>query len=657
MMLISPKTPRFQYEYEQGFPWMYQPLYAPFSFAINKTTDQIVKEKTEIISNSYLYFDVNSNLADSVAKEFEIKAQSLLLADSSISVKAKKQFLANGIKILNRLYANGIISNEDSLANKPPSFIIKTIQNHEESQVEIGRFLSLNQAFDSTKSWSQIYPDKNLLAIAILENIKPNITYNPTLTAEIIDQKMNVLSPVYGLVNTGEKIVDKGDIITTDIYQKLKSLEEKSVKKSGTDDSHWFIWGGTFIYVGFALMMLVLVTKIFSPSSYSDTNKFTLILILFLLCYAMANIPRLYPEIEMYALPFALFAVILQSFFRSALASIVFLLMIFSAGLVSSNGIEFLWIEIPSGLLAILLLNNLRKRSQLLGVITVVFISSSLLFFASNIIKEGHLNNIDFSYFGWFAVSALLTVLAVPLVFIVERIFGLISEMALLELSDTNNSLLRELAQVAPGTFQHSMQVSNLAEDCAIEIGGDALLIRTGALYHDIGKLMNPTFFIENQQGNHNPHNDLSEVESAEIIIQHVLDGIELAKKHNLPEKIIDFIRTHHGTTTTRFFLYHAQQKDPNVDPKLFQYPGPLPFSKETAILMLCDGVEAASRSLPEYSADSINTLIEGIFTTILSSKQLEYSPITFQEISVLKKLLKKKIMNIYHVRVAYPGS
>jgi len=657
MVFISPKTPRFQYDFEQGFPWVNQTLYAPFSFAINKTPEKLLAEQNEIKSTSYLYFDQKNWIKDTVISQFESKARLMAFQDSTIQAQDYERFIEDGNSLILKIYEKGIISNHDSLLNKPPDYIIKTIKDHTEKQYEIQNFYTLSQAFDSVKVWSKSANNSELLAIAILEKVKPNITYNVTLTKDVLNQKLNVLSPVYGLVNTGEKIVDKGDIITPEINAKLVSLQEASIKKTGDNQNKWYIFGGILIYVSFALLMLILVIKSFSPSTYSDTNSFTLILILFLLSYAMSNLPHYFPAIQMYALPFALFAVVLQSFFRSSLASIVYMLMVFIGGVVATNGIEFLWIEAPSGLLAILLLKNLRKRSQFLGVVAVVLISSSLLYFASSIIKEGHFENIEFQNFGWFAISALLTIISIPTVLSIERIFGLISEMALLELSDTNNKLLRELAQIAPGTFQHSMQVANLAEECAIEIGGDALLIRTGALYHDIGKMTNPHFFIENQSGGHNPHNDLSEEESARIIINHVIDGVEMAKKHKLPEKIIDFIRTHHGTTYTRYFLYNAQKKNSEIHPEIFQYPGPMPFSKETAILMLCDGVEAAARSLPEYTAESINKLIEGIFNTILSTHQLDYAPITYQNITTLKKLLQKKIMNIYHVRVAYPGA
>jgi putative nucleotidyltransferase with HDIG domain len=657
MLFVSPSTSKFQYEFEQGYPWVHQPLYAPFSFAINKTQNQITIENNAVINASYLYFDNDNSVADSVLNSFSAKALEIFANDSTWNDNEIQEFQLNGAEIIREIYHRGIINNEDSLINKPSDYIIKTIDNHTEQQHEIQEFFTLKIALDSVNSWTNSLHKGKVLQTLVFENIRPNIIYNYKLTAEILDQKVNALTTVYGKVNNGEKIVDKGDIITPEIFQKLTSLQENYEKQVGTNMSQWYVYGGIVIMISFATLLLIVIIKTFNPSTYSETNSFTLILILFFLSYFMANISRMVPEIDIYILPFALFAVILQSFFRSSLAVIIYLLMIITASSIAPNGNEFLWIEGPAGLMAIMLLKNLRKRSQLLGVIVIVFFSSSILYVATSIIKEGHLSNIDAINFGWFAASSLLTIIAIPLVYIIERLFGLVSEMALLELADTNNKLLRELAQNAPGTFQHSMQVANLAEECAIEIGGDALLIRTGAMYHDIGKMKNPSFFIENQAGGHNPHNDLSESESAKIIINHVIDGVEMAKRNKLPEKIIDFIRTHHGTTTARYFYINAKKKDDSVKIEDFQYPGPLPFSKETAILMLCDGVEAAARSLPEYSAESITKLIDGIFSTILDSNQLDYAPITLQNITSLKKLLQKKIMNIYHVRVAYPSA
>ena len=657
MVFVSPSTSRFQFEFEQGYPWVHSPLYAPFSYAIKKTEQQIKAEIAEVTSSSNLYFDIDETVNDSVKSLFSLNFNTNIKNDSLYSLRQKGNLEELGLTLIDKLYEKGIISNADQLLNKPQDFVIKTIEGHLESQHEIQEFLTLNEALDSVKLWTIDIKNEKALQVAVFENIKPNIIFNPRLTEQILNQKLNSLTTVKGKVNQGEEIVAKGEIITPEIYQKLISLQEMYEVQTGASSSELWVYTGTFILIAIIIFLLIIIIKVFSPQTYSETNAFTLILILFFLTYLMANVPRVFPEIDMYILPFALFAVILQSFFKNSLAVIIYIIMIMSASLFAPNGMEFIWIEAPAGIMAILLLRNLRKRSQLLGVIAITFASLSVLYFASNVIKEGHLVNVGLENFGFFAASALLTILAIPLVNIIEWLFGLISDMALLELADTNNKLLRELSKIAPGTFQHSMQVANLAEECALEIGGDALLMRTGAMYHDIGKMNNPSFFIENQAGGHNPHNDLSEHESAKIIINHVIQGVELAKKHKLPEKIIDFIRTHHGTTTTRFFYLNARKKDENVKIEDFQYPGPLPFSKETAILMLCDGVEAAARSLPEYSAESIQKLIEGIFSTVLESKQLDHAPITLKDITSIKKLLQKQIMNIYHVRVAYPSA
>lgn len=657
MVFISPKTTKFQYEFEQGFPWVHQPLYAPFSFPINKTEAEITAERAEIKANSYLYFDIESSVDDSVISAFLKKSDEIFLQDSIAAKKYKSFFEEEGIELISRLYQKGIIQDHDTLINKPQTFTIKTIDGHTESQAEIQTFFTVKEAFDSIQLWTSDISRGKVLQITVFENLHPNVVFNRSVTQDIKNQKLDALTTVYGKVNEGEKIVGKGEIITPEIYKKLTSLREVSEKQAGADNSSIFVYGGTFIFVSFATLLLILLIKTFSPYTYSETSSFTLILILFFLNYLMSNLPRVFPEIDIYILPFALFAVVLQSFFSSSLSAIIYMIMIMISTTFAPNAMEFLWIEAPVGLMAILLLKNLRKRSQLLAVIVLIFLTSSTLYFGFSIIKEGNLANVKSENFLWFATSAMLTLTSIPIVYIIERVFGLISEMALLELADTNNTLLRELAQKAPGTFQHSMQVANLAEECAVEIGGDPLLIRTGALYHDIGKMKHPQYFIENQSGGYNPHNDLSPHESAKIITNHVVDGIELAKKHKVPEKIIDFIRTHHGTTTAKYFYFNAKKENPDVNIKDFQYPGPLPFSKETAILMLCDGVEAAARSLPEYTAESINKLIDGIFNTILDSSQLDYAPITFQNITALKKLLQKKIMNIYHVRVAYPSS
>lgn len=656
ILALAPKRSKFQYEFSLGLPWVHAPLYAPFTFAINKTEQQVAIEKKAIINNSYLYFKVNKQVVDSVQSSFNTLSKLAFTTDSLVAPEHQAALETNGLLILQKIYTTGLLAHQDSLANKPNSYVIKAIDNHNEIPYEIGQLYTVKSVYDSINSWTAGLDYKLTLRNLLFETVKPNILFNAPLTRQILNQKLSTVSLVYGKVNEGEKIVDKGEVITPEVYAKLSSLKENYQIFKGEYD--WvYVYLGYLIYVSLSLLLLVLTIRITHPMVYSQTNSFTLILVLFVLSFALANVPKMIPSISVFMLPFALFAVVLQSFFAAPLASMIYVYMVLFSALIVPSGIDFTWIMLPAGLLAILLLNNLRKRSQIISVNFLVFFSSSILYIGASIVKEGNVSNIDNTMFGFFAISALLTVLAIPLVYAIEKIFGLISEMALLELSDTNNTLLRQLAEKAPGTFQHSMQVANLAEACALEIGGNPLLVRTGALYHDIGKMNRPEMFIENQMGGHNPHSDLSEIESAQIIIGHVINGIEIAKSHKLPEMIIDFIRSHHGTTTARYFYYQAKKVQPEIDKSIFQYPGPLPYSKETAILMLCDGVEAAARSLKEHTADSINTLIDGIFTTILEEHQLDYAPITFKDISTLKKLLQKKIMNIYHVRVAYPSA
>ena len=321
------------------------------------------------------------------------------------------------------------------------------------------------------------------------------------------------------------------------------------------------------------------------------------------------------------------------------------------------NPFEFVFIQLLGGIVTIFSIVNMHKRSQIFLTASFVFLTYSAAFIGINILQEGGLDSITALDFGWFAISAMLTVLSYPLIFIFEKIFGFISDVSILELSDTNGKLLRQLASVAPGTFQHSLQVANLAEEAIYTIGGNPLLVRTGALFHDIGKMENPLFFIENQMGGINPHQDLSYEDSAFIIIEHVIKGVEIAKKNNLPEQIIDFIRTHHGTTYTGYFYRSFKNEFPGekIDEEKFRYPGPIPFSKETAVLMMADSVEAASRSLKKYDAETIDSLVENIINKQIEQSQFINSDITFKNINTIKKIFKKKLMNIYHVRVEYP--
>jgi putative nucleotidyltransferase with HDIG domain len=485
--------------------------------------------------------------------------------------------------------------------------------------------------------------------------LRETLLFNESLTNLVMKEGLHSIPRSLGKVNEGEKIVDKGELILDKTFQKIYSYESKLKEREQGNQSSILLLLGQVIFTMAAIIIIILALRFFSKEDYAQLNSFTLILVLFLLNHVLGNVSVSVASISIYALPFVVFAILLQTFFRPFISSFIYAMYIISVAKWAPNPLEFIWVELPVGILVIIWLTEMVRRSQLIFIIIATFITSGILYLASELMSGGNISEVHWSHFVWFGISAILAFLAIPLVFIVERLFGLVSSISLLELSDTNNRMLRELGELAPGTFQHSLQVANLSESCARLIGGNSLLMRTGALYHDIGKMENPKFFIENQIGA-NPHDDMSPEESASTIINHVVRGVELARKNRLPEAVIDFIRTHHGTTTTRYFLGKAQLKDPETPIHDFSYPGPKPFSKETAILMICDGVEAASRSLSDYSKPRLNDLVDDIIEYLLESGQLSNAPITLNEISKINNLLKQKLSSIYHGRIEYPG-
>ena len=414
---------------------------------------------------------------------------------------------------------------------------------------------------------------------------------------------------------------------------------------------------GQILIVTLCLSVLIIFLAFFRKDIFLNNTKITFILLLIVLQVLMIRLALNSQSFSIYILPFCILPIIIRAFYDTRIALFVHLITVLVISFMAPNRFEFAFLQLVTGIIAILSIVNIHNRSQIFISSILIFLTYSIAFFGITIIQDGGSDVINIYDFAWFGISALLTLFSYPLIFIFEKIFGFVSDVSLLELSDTNGKLLRELALLAPGTFQHSLQVANIAEDAIYSIGGNALLVRAGALYHDIGKMEMPLYFIENQASGINPHEDLNYDESAAIIIGHVIKGVEIAKKHNLPEQIIDFIRSHHGTTITAYFYRSFQNAFPeeHIDIEKFRYPGPIPFSKESAVLMMADSVEAASRSLKKYDAESIDNLVELIITSQIEQNQFINSDITFRDINVLKKIFKKKLMNMYHLRVEYP--
>jgi len=402
-------------------------------------------------------------------------------------------------------------------------------------------------------------------------------------------------------------------------------------------------------------LMLLLFLRKYRMEVFLNNTKVTFIFFNIALMTLLTTLIISYNSQYIYVVPLCILPLVLKAFFDARLGLFTHVLTVLLLGFIVPNSNEYMFLQIIAGIVTILTVSELYKRANLfisVGQITFIYI---IAYFAFFVIHEGQLTGLKWETFGMFILCGLATLFVQPLIYIYEKIFGLVSDVSLLELSDTNTKLLKELSNKAPGTFHHSLNVANLAEASANEIGANSMLIRVGALYHDIGKMKNPTYFTENQSTGINPHDELSSIESAKIIVDHALNGIEVAKKYNLPDRVIDFIRTHHGTSLVYYFYMKEKAINENVDIKDFSYPGPKPFSKETAILMMCDSVEAASKSLKEPTSTKINEFVENIINKQMENGQFLNADITFKEIQSIKKVLKSKLANIYHLRIEYP--
>lgn len=660
IIYIFPKQGKFKYEFQnlKGKPWFHEDLIAPFDFAIKKTPEELANEKAEIIRNSKPYFKYNFNVVNErksqLFKDFSEKWSD----KKNNKTKEKTQALAK--RIIDSVYSKGIIEQSDIIENKPPDFSIYVLYNNVAEERELGDFYSINSAYEYVQEQLKLNANSTNVQfiLPLLENaIAHSVSYDKATAEKVLKQALESISPSRDIILKDQSIISKGEIIDAEKYQLLQSLKWEYEQQSGGTGNYLFILLGQILIVTLCLTILVIFLAVFRNDIFLDNTKILFILILIILQVLMTRLAVDTPSFSIYVLPFCILPVIIRVFYDTRVALFVHLVTILIIAFMAPNRFEFAFVELVSGMIAIFSMVNLHNRSQIFISAALIFLTYGIAYIGITIIQEGGVDVLTWYDFAWFGVSATLTLFSYPLIFIFEKMFGFISDVSLLELSDTNSKLLRELASRAPGTFQHSLQVANLAEEAIHSIGGNALMVRTGALYHDIGKMEMPMYFIENQAIGINPHEDLNYDESASVIIGHVLKGVEIAKKHNLPEQIIDFIRTHHGTTITMYFYRSFQNEFPeeHIDIEKFRYPGPIPFSKETAVLMMADSVEASSRSLKKYDAESIDNLVESIINKQIEQQQFINSDITFKDINTLKKIFKKKLMNVYHLRVEYP--
>lgn len=646
VVYLFPKAGKFKYEFQKGKPWQYENLYAPFDFPILKTEKEIEEEKEAVNADFVPYYSYNANIISTVIANYK---------EEYPKVFQNKNLERAGQEFLTRIYIDGVIADDEPL---PESSFINLIKGNEVSALNKDKLIRISEL---EKALFQYLEQRNLSAFRddfyhlFGSIVKPNVTKNKELSDKALGEELNNIYATKGTVDRGKRIILNGEVVEGEKYEVLNSLKREYESHLWKGTNYYWILFGYIILITLTFVMLFLFLRKYRPHILQDNTKVTFIFVNIIVMVFVTTIAIKYDGAYVYVVPLCILPIILKAFFDPRLGLFVHVLTVLLLGFIVPNSFEYIFLQIIAGMVTILTVSELYRRANLfvsVGQITLVYM---ITYFAFTVIHEGNLDNIVWLNFGLFVLNGLATLFAQPLIYIYEKLFGLVSDVSLLELSDTNSRLLKELSDKAPGTFHHSLQVANLAEAAANEVGANAMLVRVGAMYHDIGKMNNAIYFTENQTTGVNPHDEISPEESAQIIINHVLDGIEMARKNNLPDRIIDFIRTHHGTSTVYYFYKKQLENDPDTNMEDYRYPGPVPFSKETSIVMMSDAVEAASKSLKNPNYGAINDFVEKIISKQIEEGQFLNANITFKEIESVKKVLKQKLTNIYHLRVEYP--
>lgn len=633
IVISFPNTSSFKYEYTLGSQWKHETLISPIDFPIKKTEKEIKDDKEHIENNRKLYYKKDQTI--------EENTYNAIIQNKNYTAQEQQQIKDH----LNKLYNIGIISDQELKKNDYPLIIL---HNNHAQQYEQEELLTLTQA---RQELSKTIKDTNAL-----NHLQVNIIYDAQTTNNILQTQIQNISHNKGLITTGEQIINTGEQITAEKYQILHSLKQAYEGNNLGRSNQETIFLGRFILVSITLIAMMLFINHNRADIINNNRKVLLILFVVLfICCLMAFIININPK-YIYAVPVCIVPIIIKTFFDTKTSLYVFLVSIIIIGFAVPNSFEYIFYQLIAGIITIVSIESSDKRSNFLLTTLFLFLTYSTIYIANNLMQNITLHDIEINKILMFALNSIMILFAIPFIHLLEKIFGLISEYSLIEYTNTNTKILRELSIKAPGTFQHVIQVANISEDLILEIGGNAMLVRAGALHHDIGKIASPMFFIENQNTGFNPHSELSYTESAQTIISHVTNGVKLAYKHKLPEPIIDFIRTHHGTSKTKYFYNRqlAEHPDRPIDSTLFTYKGPRPFSRETAVVMMVDAVEAASRSLKNHSESEISKLVENIINAQIEDEQFSNSDITFKDVDKIKTLLKKKLQSIYHVRIEY---
>ena len=659
LYLILPGEPKFKYEYQKGFPWPHENLVAPFDFAILKSDAEIQSEKNELLKSVIPYFQYDTTL---LRKNITKLTSDLNISETSSPAKTK---IYNTIKKnLTEIYETGIlqrsIDSYEELAGKTEikkrtGPIVKTVPAVQ-LYSEKSAYNKINDIINELKKINADY--KNWLQnISSEKYITANLEFDKAITDKEIAERTSNLSQTRGMVQFGERIILQGEIVDQTKFQILESLKVSYQRESNKGMKSYMSALGKVFFILAMLGLVFTFIYIYRHDILTQHRKLAFLLMFMVSMIAVSYFINRFPGLHIYLVPLAIFPIIIRTFFDSRTSIFMLFVITLIIGFYAPNNYEYILVQFSAGVVAVFSLNKIHRRVYLVKAMLLVMFTYWFVYSALNLIFEGSILNFNYNMMKWFAMSSVFILLVYPMVYIFEKLFGFISDVTLIELSDSNQPLLRKLAEEAPGTFQHSLLIANLAEEVILKIGGNPFLVRAGALYHDIGKISKPNFFIENQAIGMNPHDDLNYVKSAELVIDHVKKGVTMARKYKLPEPVIEFIATHHGTTKANYFFLKHKQDNPNkITPEeSFIYPGPLPKSKEATVVMLIDGIEAASRSLKEKTYINFKELINKMIDDKIKSNQLDNSLLTFSDINIIKETLLNKLINIYHIRIEYP--
>lgn len=664
VFLMYPRSGKFQYEYVKNTPWLHKNLIAPFDFPVYKDENQLASEMDDISDNSFSYFQLDTTVQISVSAELQQDIDLVSVDDDlgSAYIKNHTVLLDTLPGILRGLYTTGIVEMHPVIqVDNIEELELIVLRRQIAEETALADLLTEREAYEhvmnSLITITSLSSNEILSDLTIANYIRPNILYDESMTENVFLSKLDEISTTQGMVQSGQIIISRGELVSAEKYRLVESLRQEYETNPNVNRNYTLLYLGQFILISLLFLSLLWYVMNFRKDMMGSSAQTLFLLILILLMVALTKVTVNNENISFYVIPFAIVPIFLKTFFNVRFALFVHFLILLLAGFWIPNSYQFLLMNFLAGVVAVFSMRSYYKRGILFYIACFVVLTYSLIYVILSLLQEGTFEGINWTEILWFGGNGLLILTVYPLIYIFERMFGFLSDGTLFELSDTNQPLLRELAEKAPGTLQHSLQVANMAEEAVRIIGGNPLLIRTGALYHDIGKMENPYYFIENQRNEENPHDKLDFKTSARVIIEHVSRGIELAKKNKLPEQIIDFIRTHHGTSTVQYFYksYLNTNPDDDANAEDFTYPGPKPFSKEMAVLMIADSVEAASRSMKNINPESINELVDHIVEHQTKEEQYTDADITFRDITTIKEIFKKKLTNIYHARIEYP--